>query len=194
MASSLSLIFNTMFSAMFVEIYSMQSSFAVHLLRSDELWIYDQIIYEYYSSLLWTLLCMIKIAFVFLSDLLIWFGQLDWFFLQWERCLVMGSILRCSILVTEGDITYCIIAIKEKRMGFIHAWVYFVYIMSCCLRRYSVLYELNTLDACWIAAMCGLVVVDAGRNRSTCLGRDAYIHWSLPRISSWLFAFLSIVQ
>ena len=24
--------------------------------------------------------------------------------------------------------------------------------------------------------MCGVIVVDAGRNRSTCLGRDAYIH------------------
>ena len=24
--------------------------------------------------------------------------------------------------------------------------------------------------------MCGVIVVDAGRSRSTCLGRDAYIH------------------
>ena len=37
-------------------------------------------------------------------------------------------------------------------------------------------YELNTLDACWIAAMCGVIVVDAESFRSTCLGRDAYIH------------------
>ena len=37
-------------------------------------------------------------------------------------------------------------------------------------------YELNTLDECWIASMCGVIVVDAGRSRSTCLGRDAYIH------------------
>jgi hypothetical protein len=35
----------------------------------------------------------------------------------------------------------CIVAIKDKMMGFIHiAWIYFVYIMSSCLRRYSVLY------------------------------------------------------
>ena len=37
-----------------------------------------------------------------------------------------------------------------------------LYIMSSFLMRYSVLYELNTLDA--------------GMSRSTCCGRDAYIH------------------
>ena len=53
------------------------------------------------------------------------------------------------IPTTEGDKTrICIVAIKGKMMGFIHiARLYFVYIMSSCLRRYSVLYELNTLDA-----------------------------------------------
>ena len=47
--------------------------------------------------------------------------------------------------------------------------------MSSFLMRYSVLYELNTLDACWIA-------VDEWSNSSrcrvvwsTCFGRDAYI-------------------
>ena len=49
----------------------------------------------------------------------------------------------------------------------------FLYIMSSYLKRYSVLYELNTLDA---GSMCGVIVVDAGRSRSTCHGRDAYIH------------------
>ena len=56
MASSLSLVLNTKFSSMFLEIYSMQYKvlldvlgdlfdvilFAVCLLRSDELWVYDQ--------------------------------------------------------------------------------------------------------------------------------------------------------
>ena len=33
----------------------------------------------------------------------------------------MGSILRCSIPVTERDKTrICIVAIKDKKMGFIH--------------------------------------------------------------------------
>ena len=47
--------------------------------------------------------------------------------------------------------------------------------MSSYLRRYSVLYELNTLDAGKSRSMCGVIVVDAGRSRSTNLGRDAYI-------------------
>ena len=73
------------------------------------------------------------------------------------------------IPVTEGDKTHiCVVAIKDKKMGFIHAWVYFVYIMSSCLRRYSVLYELNTLDACWIA-----VVVWS--NSSRCRQESAYL-------------------
>ena len=44
------------------------------------------------------------------------------------------------------------------------------------LMRYSVLYELNTLDAGRSRSMCGVIVVDAGRSRSTCCGHDAYIH------------------
>ena len=42
--------------------------------------------------------------------------------------------------------------------------------------RYSVLYELNTPDAGRSQSMCGVIVVDAGRSRSTYHGRDAYIH------------------
>ena len=48
--------------------------------------------------------------------------------------------------------------------------------MSSCLMRYSVLYELNTLDAGRSRSMCGVIVVDAESFRSTCHGRDAYIH------------------
>ena len=48
--------------------------------------------------------------------------------------------------------------------------------MSSYLMRYSVLYELNTLDAGRSRSMCGVIVVDVGRSQSTCLGRDAYIH------------------
>jgi hypothetical protein len=43
----------------------------------------------------------------------------------------------------KGHDRYCIIAIKGKMMGFIHiSWIYFVYIMSSCLRRYSLLMNL----------------------------------------------------
>ena len=41
MASSLSLDLNTKFSSILLEIYWMQSSFAMCLSRSDELWVYD---------------------------------------------------------------------------------------------------------------------------------------------------------
>ena len=75
----------------------------------------------------------------------------------------MGSILHCSMPMTERDMTRtCIVSIKDKTMGFIHIdWIYFVYIMSSWLRHYSVLYELNTLDACWVA-------VDVWSNSSGC--------------------------
>ena len=51
-----------------------------------------------------------------------------------------------------------------------------LYIMSSYLKCYSILHELNTLDAGRSWSMCGVIVVDAGRSRSTCHGRDAYIH------------------
>ena len=62
-------------------------------------------------------------------------------------------------------------------MGFIsYCMSLSLYIMSSCLKRYSVLYELNTLDAGRSRSMCGIIVVDVGRNLSTFCGRDAYIH------------------
>ena len=51
-----------------------------------------------------------------------------------------------------------------------------LYIMSSFLMHYSILHELNILDAGRSRSMCGIIVVDAGRSRSTCYGRDAYIH------------------
>ena len=47
-------------------------------------------------------------------------------------------------------------------MGFIsYCMSLSLYIMSSCLMRYSVLYELNTLDAGRSRSMCGVIVVDA---------------------------------
>ena len=72
---------------------------------------------------------------------------------------------------------YCIVAIEDKKMGFMsYCMSLSLYIMSSFLMCYSVLHELNTLDAGKIRSMCGVIVVDAGRSRSTCYGRDAYIH------------------
>ena len=62
----------------------------------------------------------------------------------------------------------CIVVIKDKNMGFTHIdRVYFVYGVSSFLRRYSVLCELNTLDACWIA-------VDVWSNSSRCRQEPVY--------------------
>ena len=62
-------------------------------------------------------------------------------------------------------------------MGFIsYCLSLSLYIMSSFLMRYSVLHELNTLDAGMSRSMCGVIVVDTGRSRSTCYRRDAYIH------------------
>ena len=56
----------------------------------------------------------------------------------------------------------------------------FLYIISSYLMRYSVLYELNTLDAGRSRSMCGVIVVDAGRSRSMCgvIVVDAGRSWS----------------
>ena len=71
---------------------------------------------------------------------------------------------------------YRIVAIEDKKMGFSsYCLSLFLYIMSSYLKRYSVLHELNTLDADMSRSMCGVIVVDAGRGRSICHGRDAYI-------------------
>ena len=74
------------------------------------------------------------------------------------------------IPVTKEDKTrICIVVIKGKIMEFIHiGWVYSVYIMSSCLRRYSVLYELNTLDA-WC------IEVDVWSNSSICRQEPVYL-------------------
>ena len=64
--------------------------------------------------------------------------------------------------------TYCIVAIKDKKMGFTsYCLGLFLYILSSYLKRYYVLHELNTLDAGRSRSMCGVIVVDAGRSQST---------------------------
>ena len=69
-----------------------------------------------------------------------------------------------------------IVATKGKMMGFNHIdWFYSIYIMSSCLKRYSIHYELNTIDA-GRSLSSEVILVDAGSFRSTCHKRDAYIH------------------
>ena len=69
----------------------------------------------------------------------------------------------------RGTDTYCIVAIDDKKMGFIsYCMSLSLYIMSSFLMRNSVLYELHTLDACWIA-------VDEWSNSSRCRQESVYL-------------------
>ena len=98
--------------------------------------------------------------------------------------LAMGEVLSFEFILmvldptdSRGNDTYCIVAIEDKKMGFIsYCMTLPLYIMSSFLTRYSVLHELNTLDVGRSRSMCGVIVVDAESFRSTCHGRDAYIH------------------
>ncbi len=57
---------------------------------------------------------------------------------------------------------------RIKNMGFSsYCLSLSLYIMSSYLMRYSVLHELNTLDAGRSRSMCGVIVVDAESFRST---------------------------
>ena len=66
------------------------------------------------------------VIFASLFELSVWFGLPDWSFLQWEKCLALGSILWCSILVTERETTRIVLLPSRiKRWGLYHiAWVY----------------------------------------------------------------------
>jgi hypothetical protein len=67
-------------------------------LSMNIIWIFSEFFYAWF------------IIFVFLFELSVWFGQLDWFFLRWERCFALGSILWCPHPVTVGaarHILYC---------------------------------------------------------------------------------------
>ena len=141
------------------------------LLRSDELWIYDQLIYEYYLNLLWILICMIW----YLCNSLRTIGLVcptRLVFLAMGEALSFGFNLAWFLRDT-----YWIVATKGKKMGFSsYCLSLFLYIMSSYLKCYFVLSELNTLDAGRSRSMCAVLVVDAKSFWSTCLGRVAYIH------------------
>ncbi len=67
-------------------------------LSMNIIWIFSEFLYAWFD------------IFASLFELSIWFGQLDWFFLQWEKCLALGSILRCPFPVTAGaarHVLYC---------------------------------------------------------------------------------------
>ena len=130
------------------------NSFAVCLLGSNELWVYDQI---YVLSMkviwvFWSLICMITYSLVFLLRIFGLVGPTRLIFLAMGRGALWWvrsrGVLSQWLKGQQG--TYCIIAIEVKKMGFTsYCLSLSLYIMSSCLKRYSVLLNLiNTLNAC----------------------------------------------
>ena len=81
------------------------------------------------------------VIFESLFELSVLFGQLDLFILQWEEVLCDGYDL--TVLDPsdrKGTDTYCIVAIEDKKMGFIsYCLSVSLYIMSSYLMYHSVL-------------------------------------------------------
>ena len=100
-------------------------------------------IYEQYLNLLQILLCMIGYLCKSLRIIsLVWPTRLIF--------LAMGEVLSFGFNLAlldpsdrKGNDTYCIVAIEDKKMGFIsYCMSLSLYIMSSCLKRYSVLMNL----------------------------------------------------
>ena len=123
------------------------NSFAVCLLGSVELWVYDQL-YLFTSmkvfEFLWSLLCMISYSLVF------FLRYLGFVWPTWSIYLSMGRGALWWVRSygawsqwQKGNRHVCIIAIKDNKMGFIsYCMSLSLYIMSSCLMRYSVLMNL----------------------------------------------------
>ena len=93
-------------------------------------------IHEYYLSFLWTLLCMIIIAWYFFSDILVCFGQLDWFILPWEGVLCdVFDLAVINLSDRRRHDTHESLLLRVTRWDLFHPWV----ILSSFLRHYSVL-------------------------------------------------------
>ena len=74
---------------------------------------------------------------------------------------------KARIVLLPSRITRCFFIILQEFIPLHH-----VILLNALLCSY----ELNTLDAGTSRSMCAVIVVDAGKSRSTCHGRDAYIH------------------
>ena len=90
--------------------------------------------------------------------------------------LAMGEVLSFGFNLAvldpsdrKGTDTYCIVAIEDKNMGFISYFLEFIPLHHVILLEALLCsYELNTLDACWIA-------VDVWSNSSRCRIVSVYL-------------------
>ena len=107
--------------------------------------------------------------FASLFQLSVWFGNQDWSFLQWEKCLALGSILRCSIPVTAGETSHIVLLPSRIKDGVYIILLEFIPLHHVILPNVLLCsYELSTLDACWIA-------VDVWSNSSRCRIVSVYL-------------------
>ena len=127
-------------------------------LSMNNIWIFSEFFYVW------------LVIFASLFELSVWFGLLDWSFLQWEKCLALGSILRCPFPVTVGaarHVLYCCHRGYQDGVYIIfHEFIPLHHVIFLNMLLCS--YELNTLDACWIA-------VDVWSNSSKCRQESVYL-------------------
>ena len=127
-------------------------------LSMNNIWIFSEFFYVW------------LVIFASLFELSVWFGLLDWSFLQWEKCLALGSILRCPFPVTVGaarHVLYCCHWGEQDGVYIIlHEFIPLHHVIL--LKALLCSYELNTLDACWIA-------VDVWSNSNRCRIVSVYL-------------------
>ena len=122
------------------------------------IWIFFEFLYAWFD------------IFACLFELSVLFGLLDWSFLQWEKCLALGSILWCPLPVTVGaarQVLYCFHRGQNDGV-YIILFEFIPLHHVILLKALLCSYELNTLDACWIA-------VDVWSNSSRCRIVSVYL-------------------
>ena len=169
MASPLSLDLNTKFSTILVEIYSMESSFAVCLLRSMKCGFMIKFIYEQYLNLLWILLCMIGYLCKSLRIIsLVWPTRL--IFLAMGEVLSFGFNLAVSFPSDSRGSKARMVLLPSRItrwfFSILHEFIPLHHVIL--LKALLCSYELNTLDACWIA-------FNVWSNSSRCRQESVYL-------------------
>ena len=148
----------------------------------------NKIIYEYYLVLLWILICMIWYLCKSLQIIgLIWPTRL--IFLAMGEVLSFGFNLAVSLPSDSRGSKARIVLLPSriKRWGFHHIIAWVNSSTSCHLTlRYSVLYELNTLDACRIA-------VDVWSNSSRCRIVSVYLSRTWDYLLFFVFSTTTIL-
>ena len=135
-------------------------------LSMNLIWVSSDLLYAWFHIL------------VILFELWVLFGQLDLWFLQWEKCLVLGSYRAVTSPSDRrgSEARIVLLPSRVKRWGLylLHEFIPLQHVIL--LKALLCSYELNTLDACWIAVDVWSNSSRCIKYHSTCLGRDAYMY------------------